>query len=487
MRILTTVFLFALALGPMAARAAPTAGGAPARVRAFQTRAEPWTGDFEGMLERRTIRVLVPYSRTLYFNDRGTERGLTADIVREFERWLNKKHRKQLKNRPITVLMTPTTRDRLLTGVASGLGDIAVGNLTVTEERLRLVHFETDPDYPTVKEIVVTGPGAPGISVAEDLAGRTVHVRRASSYFESLAALNERLAAAGSPRMNVVAIPDALEDEDVLELVDVGLLDVIVVDDWKARMWAPLLPRIELHEQAVVRDGGAVGWAMRKDCPRLHAEIAEFMKRVVTKTLVASIVHRDARYRLRNPTEAAERHRFETLMVLFEKYGRMYRFDPLMLAAQGYQESRLDQNVRSRVGAIGVMQVMPATGKELRVGDIRLPEANIHAGTKYLDQLMTRYFSDADFDDTNRTLFAFASYNAGPANIARMRTLAAQRGFDPNQWFNHVEVVTARRIGLETTTYVRNVFKYYVAYKLMDETRQAAVRAREQIGESRAQ
>jgi membrane-bound lytic murein transglycosylase MltF len=118
------------------------------------------------------------------------------------------------------------------------------------------------------------------------------------------------------------------------------------------------------------------------------------------------------------------------------------------------------------VGAIGVMQIMPATGKELAVGDIRTIEPNIHGGAKYMDKLMTRYFQDAKFDDTNRTLFAFASYNAGPGNIAKMRKLAEARGLDPDKWFNHVEVVTAERIGLETTTYVRNIYKYYTAYRL---------------------
>jgi membrane-bound lytic murein transglycosylase MltF len=133
------------------------------------------------------------------------------------------------------------------------------------------------------------------------------------------------------------------------------------------------------------------------------------------------------------------------------------------------------------VGAIGVMQVMPATGAELKVGDIRQAEPNIHAGTKYMDQLMTRYFSDANFDEQNRTLFAFASYNAGPGNISRMRKEAAKRGLDPDQWFNNVEIVTAEKIGIETTTYVRNIYKYYAAYKLVEQARETAARLKEQI------
>jgi membrane-bound lytic murein transglycosylase MltF len=487
----TAVLVLLLGQVPGVARAespstAPPAASPGAPIRRLTTQAKAWSGDFDGMLDRRIIRVLVPYSRSLYFNDHGHERGISADTVRGFERWLNQKHAKQLGNRPVTVLIVPVTRDRLLKDVAAGLGDIAVGNLTITEERLRLVDFVSDPDAPPVKEIVVTNSRSPVIGGPDQLAGWTVHVRRASSYFESIQALNGRLVTTGAPMVMPVFVPDALEDEDLLEMVDAGVLDAVVVDDWKARMWSQILPRLRINEQAVLRAGGRLGWATRKDSPRLGAEIAAYMKAEVTRSLVAIRLDQYMRNtrRLGNPTEAAGRKRFDQLTSLFQKYGQRYRFDPLMLAAQGYQESRLNQEARSQVGAIGVMQVMPATGAELKVGDIKLTEPNIHAGAKYMDWLMTTHFADAEFDEMNRTLFAFASYNAGPASIARMRRLAAEGGLDPNQWFNQVEIVTARKIGLETTTYVRNIYKYYVAYKLMEDARAAARGAREQVGPS---
>ena len=184
---------------------------------------------------------------------------------------------------------------------------------------------------------------------------------------------------------------------------------------------------------------------------------------------------------IKNPTGKSEWERFEEMLVLFRKYGEKYNFDPLMLAAQGYQESQLNQKAKSHVGAIGVMQVMPANGKELKVGDIRIIEPNIHAGAKYMDQLMTNYFPDANFTEQNRTLFAFASYNCGPGNVSKMRREAEKIGLDPDKWFNNVEVVTARKIGMETTTYVRNIYKYYVAYRLQLEMQDAAKKAREQV------
>ena len=156
---------------------------------------------------------------------------------------------------------------------------------------------------------------------------------------------------------------------------------------------------------------------------------------------------------------------------MFTRFGDEYEFDWLMLAALGYQESGLDQSVRSPAGAVGVMQILPTTAKDPNVGitDIDQIEHNIHAGTKYLRFLRDRYFNDPDIDDINQTLFSFASYNAGPARVAKLRKEAAERGLDPNVWFGNVELISAKRIGRETTQYVSGIFKYYIAYKLIVE------------------
>ena len=466
---------------------APTSaatGGPSAGPRQLNVASKPWTGDFDRMLERRMIRVEVPYSRSLYYNDKGRERGLSAELVRDFERWLNQKYAKQLGKRPLTIYIVPATRDRLLPDLVASLADISTGNLTVTPERLALVDFVTPASLKTVDEIVVTGPASPPPATLDDLAGRTVHVRRASSYYDSLVAQNERLRRAGKPEIVLVVVPDALEDEDMMEMVNTGLIEAIVVDDWKAKMWAPVLPKLKVHADLILRDNGRIGWAVRKDSPRLAAEIEDFHQNWAAKQGVIDYRLSQQMKRvkeLKDPTGTGEWKRFRDTLALFEKYGAKYGFDPLMLAAQGYQESTLDQNAKSHVGAIGVMQIMPATGAGLNVGDIRAIEPNIHAGAKYMDQLMARYFPDAHFSDTNRALFAFASYNCGPGNVSKMRKEAVKRGLDPDKWFNNVEVVTAEKIGIETTTYVRNIYKYYVAYKLQIDAHAGAQRAREQV------
>ncbi len=455
-----------------------------AKPRQLSLEVKPWKGDFDGMLERRSIRVLVPYSRTLYFVDKGRQRGVTADLLRDFEQYLNKKYAKQLGRRPLTVIMIVTTRDKLLSGVAEGLGDIAAGNLTATEERRKIVDFIAPTDRKPVQELIVTGPASPQIATLDDLSGKTIHVRKATSYYESVQALNQRLKKERKAPAGIVELPDALEDEDVIEMLNAGLFAFVVMDDWKARMWAQILPKIKVREDLVLRAEGYVGWAVRKDSPKLVEAAMDFYKHAVKKQ--GGIDARLAQYHKRikqitNNTAKAEMKRFEATIKLFEKYGAKYGFDPLMLAAQGYQESQLRQEARSHVGAIGIMQIMPETGKDLNVGDISIVEPNIHGGAKYMDLLMTRFFPDANFSEEERPLFAFASYNAGPGNIAKMRKEAAKRGLDPDKWFNNVEIVVARRIGLETTTYVRNIYKYYAAYALTVEAQAIARKAREQI------
>lgn len=482
LRWVAALMLLGWATAASAQQPAPAAASAPGQQRELDVRAKPWLGDFDAMVERRVIRVLAPYSRSLYFVDHGIEHGLTAELARDFERWVNAKYKSQLAGRPVTVFIIAPPRDQLFERLNKGIGDIVAANLTVTDERLKVADFVAPEDRKPVREIIVTGPASPKLGSLDDLAGRTVYARRSSSYHASLVALDQQLRAKGRAGLKIVAAPEPLGDEDALEMVNAGALDLYVVDDWIARLWAQVLPGLVLHDDLVLRDEGYTGWAIRKSSPQLRAAIEAFYAGEVKKRggLDARIARFHKRFKqIVNNTGSAESKRFHDTIEFFRKYGDRYDFDPLMLAAQGFQESRLDQQAKSHVGAIGVMQIMPATGRELKVGDIRVTEPNIHGGTKYLDQLMTRYFKDAKFSQQDRTLFAFASYNAGPGNIAKMRKEAEKRGLDPDKWFDNVELVTADKIGWETTTYVRNIFKYYAAYRLTIEARAETDAARQ--------
>jgi membrane-bound lytic murein transglycosylase MltF len=224
--------------------------------------------------------------------------------------------------------------------------------------------------------------------------------------------------------------------------------------------------------------------AIRKKSPLLAAELNAFLAKYGLGTAFGNVVEK--RYLAsttlaKQATSEAERKKFEQMVQFFRKYSEQYQLDYLLMAAQGYQESGLDQSVKSRVGAVGIMQVMPATGKELGVGDITKVEPNIHAGVKYIRFMIDQYFKDEPMDNLNKGLFAFASYNAGPARVRQLRKEAEKRGLDPNVWFGNVEQIASERIGRETVTYVSNIYKYYVAYRLMAEERGRRAEAKKAI------
>jgi membrane-bound lytic murein transglycosylase MltF len=382
----------------------------------------------------------------------------------------------------VQVVFIPVSRDELLPGLVEGRGDIAAANLTITDERRQQVDF-SDPYLTGVDEIVVTGPASPPIGSVQDLAGQEVFVRQSSSYHESLLRLNAELERAGKPSVRLKLAPETLEDEDLLEMVNAGLVKLVVVDNHKAEFWAQIFPNIRPHPEAAVRTGGAIGWAFRKGSPKLAAALNRFVVTHKKGTAFGNQIFnkylKSAKY-VKNSLDPEERAKYERTVTLFRKYGERYGFDWLMLTAQGYQESQLDNARRSRAGAVGVMQVLPTTGQEMQVGDVRQLDPNIHAGAKYLRFMTDRYFKDAPMDPVDKMLFAFASYNAGPAKIARLRKEAKESGLNPNVWFNHVELVAAHRIGRETVQYVSNIFKYYVAYRLLEEEREERERAKQQ-------
>ncbi len=439
---------------------AGAAGAAPAAKPRLELPlpSEPWTGDLDGMIERRMVRVLVVYSKTFFFVDKGTQRGTTYEMFRKFEEDLNRK----LKTRHlrIHVVFVPVSRDQLIPALREGRGDIAAANLTVTGERDKLVDF-ADPWITGVAEIVVTGPGSPQIAGIDDLSGQEVFVRTSSSYHESLVRLNERFKKEGKAPVKLTPAPENLEDEDLIEMLDAGLIPLLVVDSHKAHFWKQVFTNITPHADIAVRTGGHIASAIRENSPQLKAELNDFIKKHRHGSAFGSEIFRrylkSTRY-VKSATSEAEMKKFRELLGFFRTYAGQYGMDWMLMAAQGYQESRLDQNAKSPVGAIGVMQVMPETGKELRVGDIRLIEPNVHAGVKYIRFMVDQYFKNEPMDDLNKGLFAFAAYNAGPGRVRQLRREAEKRGLNPNEWFNHVEVVAAEKIGRETVTYVSNIY-----------------------------
>jgi membrane-bound lytic murein transglycosylase MltF len=447
---------------------------------------KPFTGDLDEMVKRRLIRVGVTYNRTHYYIDQGQERGISYEFLKAFEKDLNA----QLKtgNLKVNVLLVPMSREQLYPALSSGRVDAVAAMVTVRPELEQLVAFST-PTRRNVSEVLVTGPEAPVITTLDDLAGKEVYVRKIGVYRENLQKLNARFQERGLAPIQIIDLPEVLEDDDILEMVNAGLIPVTFVDDYLATFWSQLFTGIQVHPGVALAAGGNLAVAFRKENPQLKSAVDKWLQKNGDGSAFRNIVEK--RYlqdtkMVRQAASNQEMRKLAAVADIFRKYADQYDLDYLLMAAQGYQESTLDHSVRSPVGAVGIMQVMPATGKELKVGDIKQVDANIHAGVKYMRFMMDQYFKDEPMDDLNKGLMTFAAYNAGPGRLRQLRAEAEKRGLDPNVWFGNVEQVASEKIGRETVTYVSNIYKYYIAYRLVYDQRTRRAAAKEAVAADQA-
>lgn len=446
---------------------------------------ESWTGDLDTMEERRVIRVLTVYSPGRYYlEDNGEEKGLVKELVNRFEKAVNKRlKRKTVK---VHVAIIPLARNQLVPALLAGRGDIVIAGLSITPERDEIVDFSIPFSKP-LSEILITGPSATPLASIDDLSGETIHLRHSSSYRESVEALNQRLIDAGKAPVNIELVSEFLEDDDLIEMVDKGLLPWAIVDDYKPELWKEVFTNTVVRDDIVFREGGRTAWVFRENSPLLASAVNDFLKTNREGTLVGNVLKnryiRDFDWAA-NALDDSDYQRFLEFQHVFEEYGGKYEVDYLIAAAQGYQESRLDQSARSNAGAIGIMQLLPSTARDKNVGipNIDKADANIEAGIKYLNFLRERYFSDPGISERNRIFLALAAYNAGPTRMINMRNKAASMGYDPNVWFDNVELVAAKEIGRETVQYVANIYKYYIAYRFTLEQQSRHAEARQRAG-----
>ncbi len=471
--LLLALLALAQAGGPLAA---PDGDGAAEIL--LEEMLAPAPVDLDRIVERGVLRVAVPHNPIAVAFEDGELTGIAVDRARELET-----HLKETLGATVRVALLPLPRDRMIPFLIEGRVDMIDANLTVTGEREAFVAF-TDPIRTGIDEIVVSGPAAPEIASLDDLAAVGLHLRRASSYWAHVEALNAARAAEGRTPIPVTAVDDALEDFDLLEMVEAGIVPAIVVDSHKAALWAPVLGSVTIHEDLAVNEDGAIAFALRHDAPKLREALNGFVGVVKTGTLLGNML--DTRYaakaeRLADLAGALARESFAEVSEIAERHAETYGFDPTMVLAQGFQESRLDQSKRSRAGAVGIMQILPSTAKDPNVAipDIHEAGPNVEAGVKYLRFLRDRYFSDPGIAPLDRVLFSLAAYNAGPANIAKARARAEADGADPNVWFDNVEIAAARVISREPVIYTRNVFRYAVGFRLAEEGEAGQRAARE--------
>ena len=447
---------------------------------------QPWHGDLDGMTERGFLRILTVHNPLFFSFDGAKQKGMVAELGKLFDDHLAEEIGRV---RSPTIVLIPVGRDELIPGLIEGRGDLVMGNLTITPERQKLVDFGP-PIYPNVDELVITGPAVKNITSLDDLVDPGLYVRRSSSYFEHLQTLNAARETQGKEPIPITEADENLEDYDLLDMVNAGVLKAVVVDSHKAAFWEQVFENIEVHRDISVHSGNRIAWAIRKDSPALMKSISAFSETVKKGSLLGNILRK--RYLgntgwLENVLSGENRKRYGETIEIIKRYAGQYEFDWIIIAAQAYQESRFDQNKRSSAGAVGVMQLLPTTAadKAVDIPDISTVENNVHAGVKYLHWLRETYFSEPTISPLDRVLFSFAAYNAGPGNMQRARKRARQLGFDPNRWFGNVEIGMYRAVSGEPASYVRNIYKYYVTYQGLDKSRQAREKALESQSENK--
>ena len=447
---------------------------------------ERYTDDLDGLIKRRVIRVLVKMSRTDFFTLDGQPRGFEHDMIQKYKKYLKTRVRK--RSWPVVFLFIPVPFDDLLPALVEGRGDIAAAGLTVTPKREKQVAF-TEPYLPNVKEVVVTAAGVKGIDKMEDLSGLEVFVKKGTSYIEHLRLFNEILKAKKKKPVKIVETDPNLSTEDILELVNAGIVNVTIADDHIAEVWAGILPNIVVKSDLVLNEGGKIAWAVRKNNPDLRKSLSHITRKNRKGSLIGNIFfkryYQNTKW-IDNPLTPEEIKRLDKIIDIFKRYGKKYQFDWLAIAALAFQESRLDHSVKSAAGAVGIMQVMPKTAEAppILIPNVHEMEANVHAGTKYMAFLRDNYFNDPGISPAAKIDFSLAAYNAGPNRINSLRRAAKRAGLDPNVWFGNVEQMARRSIGKETVDYVANVNKYYISYKLWFQRLDERERAIESIKSS---
>ncbi len=436
------------------------------------------TDDLDAMMKRRYIRAIVVINPIGFFYSHGHPMGAMYETLRELEKFVNDKYK--TGKFPVKVTFIPLRPDQVEEALHRGVGDFIAYALIVTPEREQRVAF-TVPLQTNVKEVIVSGPNFGTVATIEDLGGKRIYANPLTVGYQRLQQVNEKLRQEGKPAIDIQAADQDLIEEDLLQMVNAGVIPATITNDGRAKLWSQILPHLTVHPEPAIASGEQTAWASRKDNPQLKQMLDEFIPPHAVGTSFGNTLVR--RYLqntkwIKDSTSPEEMKKFEAMSAIFKQYSSQYGFDYLMMMAQGYQESLLNQNARNPSGAVGIMQVIPkyAAANPINVKDVKQAQGNIQAGIKMLRNIEDQYFDDPNIDQVNKTLMVFASYNAGPNRIARLRAQAQQQGLDPNKWFGNVELLVAEDIGQETVTYVGNVYKYYIAYKLavQDEKAQSA-------------
>ncbi|MGF1511967.1 MAG: transporter substrate-binding domain-containing protein [Myxococcota bacterium] len=434
-----------------------------------------YKADLPEIEEKGVLRVLTRNNPVSYFLHRGRQYGFDYALMKRFAEDLGVR---------LQVVVVPT-RDQLVPWLLQGRGDVVAATLTATEKRAGSVRFSTP--YLFSEEVLVKKKGSTSPS---SLDGVVVHVRRSSSYAETLRAMQ-----ASGTQVVIEPVDEDVETEEIARWVEEGKVRFTVMDSFLLEVEqaygseleadrvlesAPAPPNVPRNPKADGERGRPVCFATRPKDKQLGRALDSYVERSF-RGLHYNIVKKRYFDDVRRIERAIDQRTGRTGQIskydhLFRKYARRYGLDWRLMAAQSYVESRFDPSATSWTGARGLFQLLPQTARSLGFQDTNDPEQGIHAGIKYMARLLSRF--DADIPLRERIYFALAAFNVGLGHVYDARRLAEQSGKDPSRWFENVEEAMlllakpeyAQRArhgycrGTEPVAYVRHIQDLYESY-----------------------
>ncbi|MCI5147922.1 MAG: lytic transglycosylase F [Candidatus Electrothrix sp. MAN1_4] len=433
---------------------------------------EIWLGDLDGILERGQLRVLLSFSPTFFFQAKGQKMGLSTEILKRYEQFLN--DQVVLGDKKMKLVFLPTPQERLLADLLAGKGDIVAADIQIQPAQKKQVKY-ISPVALEIQEVLVTRPDAAQFKSIFNLSGQKITVRANSPYAASLQELNNTLTSIGRKPVVIQEADPFLKDENLLEMTAAGLLPMTVIDSHVGKFWSTILHNIQLHKKIALRTAKELTWAIRADNILLEESIKYFKKNDYFPQNAHQALTEYYRKRgdfLKNNLELGPLEHYQSMQAFFEKYGKKYHFPPLLLAALAFQTSEFDPEFIGKNRAVGVMGLDPSAilqeGLKTDLKKIREPAYNIETAARYLRFLIDRYFSSPTLSKLDQTLMALAAYKANPEQVTAARKKAALAGYNPDIWFNHTEnAFLSEDLGeyKNIAQYVGNIYKYSKAYE----------------------
>lgn len=448
-------------------------------IKVLKKEVPPIEYDLKDIVDAGVLRVITSYSPTGYFLYKGETMGFEYEMFKRLADHLDVN---------LEIVLAKNV-DSVIPMLNRGEGDIIALGYTITSDRKEEVSF-TDPYLITHQSLIQRKPDnwrkitvdnikKQLVTDIVELIRDTVSVRKESSYYARLKELSNEL----GDTVHIKLLPGHYSDEEIIQMVSEGKIKYSIIDYNKASIHASYFPNIDIETPVSLSQ--RIAWAVRKSSPELLDIINKGLVQI-KRTPDYNVIYdkyfdnkRQFNRRLDSEYYTGSTGKFSKYDEMVKKYAKDLGWDWILVKSLVYQESMFNVNNKSWVGASGLMQLMPATAKELGVTDVHDPEQNIRAGCKYLKRMYSYW--DEIPDSIQRTKFAMASYNCGYGHIKDAQNLAIKNGKDSLNWDNGVDffvlnlnkreyyndevVEYGYARGSEPYEYVKDIFERYKNYK----------------------